>query len=223
MADDPAREVATRDGRRLTYLEVGDPERAAGHPQPRRPEQPTRGAPARSLRDEEPDPADLRRPARHGSVQRAECPHVLGLGRRPDRDRRRVGIRRIRRDRLVGRRTMGTRRGRLHRSCSTAPRQQHRAAEVTERSATTPQRNTCPRSTRWAELWRCKFTPGFRLMYASLGFTAKRFPASFVKQVRKGRQRLRPTDPVSTGDRGRLRRLLRRMLRPRLRRTRPRR
>ena len=31
-----------------------------------------------------------------------------------------------------------------------------------------------------------KFTPCFRLMYASLGFTAKRFPASFVKQVRKG-------------------------------------
>ena len=25
MADDPAREVATRDGRRLTYLEVGNP------------------------------------------------------------------------------------------------------------------------------------------------------------------------------------------------------
>jgi pimeloyl-ACP methyl ester carboxylesterase len=31
-----------------------------------------------------------------------------------------------------------------------------------------------------------KFTPGFRLMYARLGLTAKRFPASFVKQVRKG-------------------------------------
>src|SRR6478735_9152457 len=31
-----------------------------------------------------------------------------------------------------------------------------------------------------------RFTPGFRLMYASLGFTAKRFPASFVKQVRGG-------------------------------------
>jgi pimeloyl-ACP methyl ester carboxylesterase len=29
-----------------------------------------------------------------------------------------------------------------------------------------------------------RFTPGFRLMYASLGFTAKRFPAAFVKQVR---------------------------------------
>ncbi len=29
-----------------------------------------------------------------------------------------------------------------------------------------------------------RFTPGFRLMYAGLGFTAKRFPASFVKQVR---------------------------------------
>jgi pimeloyl-ACP methyl ester carboxylesterase len=29
-----------------------------------------------------------------------------------------------------------------------------------------------------------RFKPGFRLMYASLGFTAKRFPASFVKQVR---------------------------------------
>jgi pimeloyl-ACP methyl ester carboxylesterase len=29
-----------------------------------------------------------------------------------------------------------------------------------------------------------RFTPGFRLMYAALGFTAKRFPASFVKQVR---------------------------------------
>jgi pimeloyl-ACP methyl ester carboxylesterase len=29
-----------------------------------------------------------------------------------------------------------------------------------------------------------RFTPGFRLMYASLGFTARRFPASFVKQVR---------------------------------------
>jgi pimeloyl-ACP methyl ester carboxylesterase len=28
------------------------------------------------------------------------------------------------------------------------------------------------------------FTPGFRLMYAGLGLTAKRFPASFVKQVR---------------------------------------
>ena len=29
-----------------------------------------------------------------------------------------------------------------------------------------------------------RFTPGFRLMYACLGFTAKRFPAAFVKQVR---------------------------------------
>jgi len=29
-----------------------------------------------------------------------------------------------------------------------------------------------------------RFTPGFRLMYAALGFTAKRFPAAFVKQVR---------------------------------------
>ena len=28
-----------------------------------------------------------------------------------------------------------------------------------------------------------RFTPGFRLMYAILGFSAKRFPASFVKQV----------------------------------------
>jgi pimeloyl-ACP methyl ester carboxylesterase len=28
-----------------------------------------------------------------------------------------------------------------------------------------------------------RFRPGFRLMYATLGFTAKRFPASFVKQV----------------------------------------
>jgi pimeloyl-ACP methyl ester carboxylesterase len=30
-----------------------------------------------------------------------------------------------------------------------------------------------------------RFKPGFRLMYATLGITAKRFPASFVKQVRK--------------------------------------
>jgi len=29
-----------------------------------------------------------------------------------------------------------------------------------------------------------RFTPAFRLMYATLGFTAKRFPASFVNQVR---------------------------------------
>ncbi|MDG5486194.1 alpha/beta fold hydrolase [Mycolicibacterium gadium] len=29
-----------------------------------------------------------------------------------------------------------------------------------------------------------RFTLGFRLMYAALGFTAKRFPSSFVKQVR---------------------------------------
>lgn len=29
-----------------------------------------------------------------------------------------------------------------------------------------------------------RFTPGFRLMYGALGFTAKRFPSSFVKQVR---------------------------------------
>ena len=29
-----------------------------------------------------------------------------------------------------------------------------------------------------------RFTPGFRLMYAALGFTAKHFPSSFVKQVR---------------------------------------
>lgn len=29
-----------------------------------------------------------------------------------------------------------------------------------------------------------RFTPGFRLMYAALGLTAKRFPSSFVKQVR---------------------------------------
>jgi pimeloyl-ACP methyl ester carboxylesterase len=29
-----------------------------------------------------------------------------------------------------------------------------------------------------------RFKPGFRLMYATLGFTAKRFPKSFVKQVR---------------------------------------
>jgi pimeloyl-ACP methyl ester carboxylesterase len=29
-----------------------------------------------------------------------------------------------------------------------------------------------------------RFTPGFRLMYAGLGFTAKRFQESFVKQVR---------------------------------------
>ncbi len=31
-----------------------------------------------------------------------------------------------------------------------------------------------------------RFKPGFRLMYAALGMTAKRFPASFVKQMRKG-------------------------------------
>ncbi len=30
-----------------------------------------------------------------------------------------------------------------------------------------------------------RFKPGFRLMYASLGFTAKRFPSSFVNQVTK--------------------------------------
>jgi pimeloyl-ACP methyl ester carboxylesterase len=29
-----------------------------------------------------------------------------------------------------------------------------------------------------------KFEPGFRLMYASLGFTAKHFPESFVRQIR---------------------------------------
>jgi pimeloyl-ACP methyl ester carboxylesterase len=29
-----------------------------------------------------------------------------------------------------------------------------------------------------------RFTPGFRLMYVALGFTATRFPAAFVKQVR---------------------------------------
>jgi len=29
-----------------------------------------------------------------------------------------------------------------------------------------------------------RFTPGFRLMYATLGFTARHFPDSFVKQVR---------------------------------------
>jgi pimeloyl-ACP methyl ester carboxylesterase len=29
-----------------------------------------------------------------------------------------------------------------------------------------------------------RFTPGFRLMYATLGLTAKRFPRSFVKQIR---------------------------------------
>ncbi len=29
-----------------------------------------------------------------------------------------------------------------------------------------------------------RFTPGFRLMYASLGFTARRFPGSFIKQLR---------------------------------------
>lgn len=29
-----------------------------------------------------------------------------------------------------------------------------------------------------------RFTPGFRLMYAALGLTAKRFPSSFLKQVR---------------------------------------
>lgn len=29
-----------------------------------------------------------------------------------------------------------------------------------------------------------RFTPGFRLMYAALGLTARRFPSSFVKQVR---------------------------------------
>jgi pimeloyl-ACP methyl ester carboxylesterase len=29
-----------------------------------------------------------------------------------------------------------------------------------------------------------RFTPGFRLMYAALGLSAKRFPAAFVKQVR---------------------------------------
>jgi pimeloyl-ACP methyl ester carboxylesterase len=28
------------------------------------------------------------------------------------------------------------------------------------------------------------FTPGFRLMYAALGLTAKRFPGSFTKQIR---------------------------------------
>jgi pimeloyl-ACP methyl ester carboxylesterase len=31
-----------------------------------------------------------------------------------------------------------------------------------------------------------RFKPGFRLMYASLGFIAKRFPGTFVKQVRNG-------------------------------------
>ena len=31
-----------------------------------------------------------------------------------------------------------------------------------------------------------RFTPGFRLMYATLGFTAKHFRNSFVKQVRHG-------------------------------------
>jgi pimeloyl-ACP methyl ester carboxylesterase len=31
-----------------------------------------------------------------------------------------------------------------------------------------------------------RFKPGFRLMYATLGITAKHFPASFVKQVRNG-------------------------------------
>ena len=31
-----------------------------------------------------------------------------------------------------------------------------------------------------------RFTPGFRLMYATLGFTAKHFRKSFVKQVRNG-------------------------------------
>lgn len=31
-----------------------------------------------------------------------------------------------------------------------------------------------------------RFRPGFHLMYATLGFTAKRFPDAFVKQVRNG-------------------------------------
>jgi pimeloyl-ACP methyl ester carboxylesterase len=31
-----------------------------------------------------------------------------------------------------------------------------------------------------------RFKPGFRLMYAALGITAKHFPATFVKQVRNG-------------------------------------
>ena len=68
-----------------------------------------------------------------------------------------------------------------------------------------------------------RFKPAFRLMYATLGFTAKRFPATFVKQVREQRQRLRPTDPASTRRCKGIRRRVRRMLRQRLRRIGPRR
>ena len=51
-----------------------------------------------------------------------------------------------------------------------------------------------------------RFKPGFRLMYAGLGFTAKRFPDSFVKQVRNSLNEydqqilLRPEVATAFGD-----------------------
>ncbi len=68
-----------------------------------------------------------------------------------------------------------------------------------------------------------RFKPGFRLMYAALGLTAKRFRTSFVKQIRNSVNDYDRQTSASAGDRKGVRRLMCRMLRPRFRRPGPRR
>ena len=224
MADDDVRDVAggavsTRDGRDLTYLEVGDPHGPLVIHNHGGPSSRLRGTPARGRRIEEPAATRLRRPARHGTVQSAEDTQLLRLGRRHGDDRRRVGIPRIRRDRLVGGWPMGAGRSRLHRSrldCATSAASR---AEATEHSVTIGRRNHLSKIDAFGGTLALRFKPGFRLMYAALGITAKHFREQLRRTGAEIGQRLRPTDSASARDRNGLRRRMRRMLRTRFRRT----
>ena len=156
---DSAKAVTTPDGRRLTYLEVGDPDGPLvihnhGGPSSR--------LEARLFADAA-SKNRLRlicvdRPGM-GQSSPQKTRTLLRLGRRLDDDRRRVGVPRIRRDGLVGGWPMGTRGSCLHRSRSTAPRQQHRAWKLRSIRRQLGSAITFRRSTRWADPSHCVSNP----------------------------------------------------------------
>ncbi len=122
---------------------------------------------------------------RHRAVQSPKNAYLLGLGRRPDDDRRCVGIPRIRRDRLVGGRPWAPCGRSLHRSSSTAPCQQHRGWKLWSVRRQLGRGSAFPKPMRLGGTLAPRFKPGFRLMYAALGITAKRFRRAYVEQLRK--------------------------------------
>ena len=218
MDDGATKTVAARDGRMLAYLEVGDPNGPLvihnhGGPSSR--------LEARLFADcsvEEPAAAHLRGPARHRTVQPPEDRTYAGWADDLTTIADALGYRAFG---VTGWSEGGP--WALAAAAYIDPLRLRHVSSIAGGSYGAFGDNWAADQLSKADAMggtlALRFKPGFRLMYAALGLTAKRFRKAYVEQLRQSRERLRSTDPASTGSRNRFRRHIGRMLRARQRRA----